>query len=797
MKSVARVCPGRSWRCLCLFLISLPLTGLAGCGGYFSSATTPDAPAGAEDILERMTAAYKKARTYADSGTVRLRFEQGDKRVDDSVDFSVTFERPNRLRMHLYQAILVSDGEQLRGTLADVPGQVLSQPAPASVTLKDLYSIPAMGEAISQGAAGGSLPLALLVEDGALAEALKDAEKPQLLSADEIGGRACHRIQIKRPDGVLVFWIDQETLVVRRMEYPIEGLRRQMEEQPQAPGQDAPKVSSLSLVADFTGARLDTKIDGVAFQFEMPEGAQLVESFDIREPLPPLLGQELTGYRFVGLAGQEVGRAEMAGKVVVIDFWATWCKWCFEGLPNLEGVYQQYKDNDNVMFLAVSTDEENVLDKELHASFTKAQLTLPIYRDKGQYARKVFAVDGLPTTIILGPDGTVQDYERGYRPNLATEMPAKLDKLLAGVNLAEEALADFRRLPAASGEPQEIPQATIAERSEPTTLTLTKLWTCTELKKPGNILTWSDNEGESRILVHDGWRAVVELSATGRVKVRRDLDIPMEPEEAVVSYLRTALKPDGQRIFVGSASSQQRLFVFNEDFQKLLSWPDSQHAGISDVQLADLDGDGEVEINVGYWETVGVHNVSLTGERHWSNRKLENVLRLAATGASPSGRSRLLAASARGTLMAISADGADAVPIAVGGRFLRMVYSADLDGDERPEYCGIASEQLGVDVALGFTLEGTELWKHELPAGVQPNPALEMVTWGQLSAGGQGHWALAGADGSILLVAADGTLVDQFAYGKAISGLALARLGIRPVLLVASADGVDAWQISE
>ena len=69
------------------------------------------------------------------------------------------------------------------------------------------------------------------------------------------------------------------------------------------------------------------------------------------------------------------------GKVVVLDMWATWCGWCFEGFPNLQKVYDQFKDNDKVVILAVNTDDITVSDERSREAFAKAELTIPIVRD--------------------------------------------------------------------------------------------------------------------------------------------------------------------------------------------------------------------------------------------------------------------------------------------------------------------------------------------------------------------------------------------------------------------------------
>lgn len=745
------------------------------------------------EVLERMAAAYHEAHSYQDSAQVRLHFRKisGDKSdaVNQEWDYSITFERPTKIRMHVHQAVVVCDEKKLHAVLNldDVRGQILEMAAPKSLAAQQLFDAdPLLGQVLTQGgAAGPPLVLPLLLEEAALDPVLKGAEKPMLLPPEKIGDELCYRIEVKRPDGRLVFWIDQKNFVLRRLEYPTEEFAKGVEEK-------EGRIADLSLTVEFTGAALNVELEPAAFVFESPEGARLVDQFMVP---PPLLGQRVADFAFRDLDGGQITRESLAGKVVVIDFWATWCEPCMKSLPQLQQVADRYAENNKVAFLAVCVDNDQVTNDAARDKFSAAKLSLPMARDPDIAARNAFLVESLPTMVILDPDGVVQDYENVLDPDLAENLPANLEKLLAGQNIYEQTLQQFAA-PAVDGSVEgQVAVAEIAPRNEPEILKMSPLWTCRELKAPGNILAMDDG----RLFVLDNWQTVVELGGDGQVLGRHRLDLPTQSEEAVVSFLRTAVDARGRRLFVGSANGVQQLFVFDVNWKRILTFPaNGTHPGITDVQLGDLDGDGEPEINVGFWGPSGVQSMSVDGSRHWVNKSCENVLKLALFTDSTSGKAELLATTASGNVVPIDNHGRESKSWSVGKQFVQLVFTADLDGDGADEICTIGPGKAGEftrpgdSAVIGLNSNGDFLWQYDLPPGVPTNGAIEFVAPGRLL-GDVGQWIIAGPDGSIHILSADGKSIDRFNSGLALSGLAVAQLDGRSALVISSPHRVDAF----
>lgn len=382
------------------------------------------------DLLRQMAKVYRSSATYEDVGELHIVPDRGSE--EQPQPFAVAFERPGKVRIHSLAAIVVADGQKLRAFTPSLGEQVLERPCDRGLSLDDLTADPMLDQAM-RGQLGAGLPqLLLLLDADAVDKLTADSKLLQLPDADH-GGEACHRVSVQGPAGNAVFWISAHNHLLRKFEFPMKALSEQF--------------PLRSVWADFKGGRIDSEINPLAFQMELPDGTKRVKKFIMPPPEAPapLLNQPTEEFSFTDLNGQAVSRASLQGKVVVLDLWATWCGWCFEGLPLLENVYGKYKDNDRVAILAVCTDETAVSDEKVRQAFEKQKLTIPIVRDLARVTDKIFQVRGLPTSVVLGPDGTVQDYHVGFDAKLDETLPLKIEKLLAGENLAQQELEAYQK----------------------------------------------------------------------------------------------------------------------------------------------------------------------------------------------------------------------------------------------------------------------------------------------------------------------------------------------------------------
>jgi thiol-disulfide isomerase/thioredoxin len=757
----------------------------------------------AEQVLDAMVRAYQKARTYSDRGILRFDETVGGEKRERPFDYAVVLERPNKLRMHAMRGVVVCDGLKYHAHFPELAEQLVERPAPPRIAIKHVLDDAIFNGAISEGAPTyfSTVPpqLVLLLANDPLKTLLHGSRKTSLLGPEKIGADECSRVQVDRPDGKAVFWIDRRQAILRRIEYPIEQLKKEAAEQ---------KVDLHSVVGDFQDAQLDTPIDEKAFQIEVPAG---IHTADCLMPPPLLLvGKPAPDFRFVGLDGKAVDRAAVQGKVAVLEFWNTDCDPWRETLALVEKVYQKHRDNPKVVFLAVSVDGKDVQDKDLLARLTQWQVTIPIARDPDQDAGRKFGISPIPAVTIIGPNGTVQDYCEGYGPSLGTDLSAKIEKLLAGEEITQEPLrrweADRKKYTASleswtsqdlylipGSDALETAEVKIAEPTRPKAFSLTSLWKCPGLKSPGNLLVVPQAVGPPKLAVIDELNTVVELSADGQKTASHTLDIK---QQEVVTFFRTATDRGGKRYFLASGIAMPRVHLFDENWKRILSLPDVPDATspqVADAQLADLDGDGTPEILVSYFGAGGVRAFSLDGKPLWHNQEMKEASRVTVAN-DAAGRRIVLSTTQRGPLLAIDAEGrtlGDFGP----DQGLISIAAADLDGDQKPELCGVVLlPDSTTRVAISLGPKGDVKQTYALPAGRLPG-GIEQIVPGRLTATGAGCWLLPAADGSIHVLGPDGQLVDRFNYGDFLTGLETLVLDGRPLLVVATGQGLEAWRV--
>ena len=138
---------------------------------------------------------------------------------------------------------------------------------------------------------------------------------------------------------------------------------------------------------------------------------------ELREFDPNAQLKDPIQFTLTGLEGEKLPLSSLLGKVVVMDFWATWCGPCREQHPLYEQVKAKFKDSGDVVFLAVDTDEDHSLVKPF---LTQIKWSQKVYFEDG--LQSLLQVSSIPTTIILGKKGDVFTRMVGFLPDRFVDM---------------------------------------------------------------------------------------------------------------------------------------------------------------------------------------------------------------------------------------------------------------------------------------------------------------------------------------------------------------------------------------
>jgi peroxiredoxin len=118
-------------------------------------------------------------------------------------------------------------------------------------------------------------------------------------------------------------------------------------------------------------------------------------------------GQSVPNFTLPALDGKKINLESYKGKVVFLNFWATWCEPCKEEMPSMQKLYTHLKGKPFEM-LAVSMDAGDNKAVTKFLGNTSVPLTFPILRDPDQATAKgLFKTTGVPETFVIGPDGKV------------------------------------------------------------------------------------------------------------------------------------------------------------------------------------------------------------------------------------------------------------------------------------------------------------------------------------------------------------------------------------------------------
>lgn len=384
----------------------------------------------ADAVLTQLDTFYRGLKSFKLDLEVQLHMEAEGMKQEIASTWGVAMQRPNKLailhKLGQNQFTFVCDGSK---TYVHIPAikRYLEKPAPASL---DVFFAEESEAAmlLQQGVPFFSS----LIAPNPRARLLEDVAEVKYTGTEMWQGAECHKLRGEQKQFDWDLWIESgKQPIVRKVVMDMGKTAKVMADRtPQM------KAARWQVEIQFNQVEINPALTDEAFKFAPPANAKKVDSFrpqpNEEEGPHPLLGKAAPNFELNQLDGSKVTLAQHKGKeVVLLDFWATWCGPCRKSLPLLADVAAKFKDK-GLVFYAINQRETSQTIKDFLA---EQSFKLPVALDSEGKVGGDYGVEGIPQTVLISKDGTVQAVHIGYDPDLKDKLAKQIEDLLAGKSL--------------------------------------------------------------------------------------------------------------------------------------------------------------------------------------------------------------------------------------------------------------------------------------------------------------------------------------------------------------------------
>ena len=128
------------------------------------------------------------------------------------------------------------------------------------------------------------------------------------------------------------------------------------------------------------------------------------------------------------LTGRNISLSDYKGKVVLLEFWATWCPPCKASVPALVALHKKYEQQGFIV-VGVSIDSDSDASEKVRQFSASHNINYPVLL-ANETTPKLYNVISIPTSFLIGKDGNIADIYRGYSEAFDSKISARVEKLL-------------------------------------------------------------------------------------------------------------------------------------------------------------------------------------------------------------------------------------------------------------------------------------------------------------------------------------------------------------------------------
>lgn len=429
-----------------------PAVAIGLCLAFGLAAASATAQAGAVDpkatqLLEEVGKAYQSLPGYSDHGRFLATLKPvGDAKARSlATPISIAAQRPDKVEVAVGEFRLVCDGKTM--TIIQYPlKSQLSEPLQGALSAQRLTDLCPQLKAVTHGNADG-LPalimLQLLLDPNPAQSIAKKAKGLTLEPNRPWNGGDAQSLVVEHELGIkLRLLIQPQTKLVGRIEIILDPQKtKSIESLAWEAGEVQQKLSAdafaVQAVAEFLSIPALEKAFASQPKADKPRGGG--GNRLVGQPAPLFLINVLDAESNT----EQLSKADLEGKVVLLDFWATWCGPCLQELPEIQELIEYYHQlKKEVVVLAVSQDRpkpndaEDAVAKLVQETLTTRKLNLRqgkvglVALDPENEVGQAFGVQALPTVVVIDPNGVVKSVHVGFNPQIRQTLGKEIDALL-------------------------------------------------------------------------------------------------------------------------------------------------------------------------------------------------------------------------------------------------------------------------------------------------------------------------------------------------------------------------------